>query len=79
MKITKESEESYARGLHIANRIYDVFDEEGATLAEGMTVLVMALLSISEEAGISTETLITGIRTQQELQNIIRHPHGTIQ
>lgn len=72
-------QEEYERAVQIAHKIYDLFDEEDLTIPQGMTILVMMLLSIAEEAGLSTETLVTGIRRQQELHNAIQNPHSTVQ
>lgn len=72
-------QEEYERAVQIAHKIYDIFDEEDISIPQGMTILVMMLLSIAEEAGLSTETLVTGIRRQQELNNAIQNPHATVQ
>lgn len=72
-------QEEYERAVQIVHKIYDIFDEEDISIPQGMTILVMMLLSIAEEAGLSTETIVTGIRRQQELHDALQNPHSTIQ
>jgi len=72
-------EEQYQTALDVSHKIYELFEESALTVPEAMTVLVMMLLSIAEEQGITTSDLLVGIRRQNELQEALQNPHSTVQ
>ena len=72
-------EKEYRKALDISHKIYHIFDEADITVPEAMTVLVMMLLSIAEEQGITASDLIVGIRRQNELHEALQNPHSTVQ
>jgi hypothetical protein len=74
-----DKKEEYQKALDVSHKIYELFEESALTVPEAMTVLVMMLLSIAEEQGITTSDLIVGIRRQNELHEALQNPHSTVQ
>ena len=70
---------SYDKAVSMVHDIYDIFDKNEATIPEGMTVLIMALLSVAQEHDIGLEDIIRGLQRHHELHRAMDNPHKTLQ
>ena len=77
--MSEHQDMEYAKARDIVVEIYELFEYHDVTVPEGMTVLVMAMVSIADDFGIPLDDIITGIKKHNEAHLVFQKPHGTVQ
>ena len=77
--MSERQDMEYAKARDIVVEIYQLFEYHDVTVPEGMTILVMAMVSIADDYGIPLDDIITGIKKHNEASLAFQKPHGTVQ